>query len=328
MDKIWEEVEIKAEDGRYHKAIAPLILSASRATDIPAFYSKWFFNRLNKGFLFWENPFNKKYSKYISFEKVRVIVFWSKYPQPILPYLKILDEKKINYYFQFTLNDYENEGFESNLPSIYERIKTFINLSRKIGRERVIWRFDPLVLSKNLKIDDLIDRIRYIGNKLKFFTEKLVVSFVDIDCYKNVQRRLIRYGNKNFNKENIFKNEFTENQKIEFSKKLSALILQWKKINPDFKVSTCSENIDLSRYNIMHNKCVDDELMIRLFNDDKILMEFLGYSIEKNTSLLNNKNKRNLKDRGQRKECNCIFSKDIGFYNSCKFNCIYCYAKR
>lgn len=320
MSKIWQEIEIKTEDGSLVKAIAPIIISASRSTDIPAFYSKWFFERLEKGYVKWVNPFNRRNIQYVSFEKVRVIVFWSKNPLPITKYLKILDEKGINYYFQFTLNDYEDERFEQGIPSLKERIKTFQTLSNLIGKEKVIWRFDPLILTEKINIDNLLERISKIANHLILYTDKLVYSYVDIAIYKNVLKNILKNIIKEdesiFNSKNILKSEFNIEQKIEFAEKIQKLSKDWRKINPNFKILTCSEDIELEKYDISHNKCIDDDLIIKLFNSDEMLMEFLS------GLKLSNK----LKDKGQRKDCKCIVSKDIGKYNTCLYNCIYCYA--
>ena len=138
--------------------IAPHILSVSRATDIPAFYSEWFFYRLKEGYCKWKNPFSGK-EYVISFENVRFIVFWSKNTAPLIPYLDLLKEKNINFYIQFTLNDYEAEKFELSVPAPYERIETFKIISNKYGKDSVIWRFDPLILTDKVGIPDLINRI-------------------------------------------------------------------------------------------------------------------------------------------------------------------------
>ena len=160
-----EKVTITIDNGEQVEASAPVIISASRSTDIPAFYAKWLFNRLAKGYCAWYNPFNQQ-KMYISFKSCKVIVFWTKNPKPILPYLNILDEMGIHYYFQVTLNDYEHEGFEPNVPAIEERIETFKHLSQLIGKERVIWRFDPLIITPTIGPRELLKRIWYLGNKL------------------------------------------------------------------------------------------------------------------------------------------------------------------
>ncbi|NMC67333.1 MAG: DUF1848 domain-containing protein [Spirochaetales bacterium] len=323
MPKIWENTEIIDENGKKFEAIAPLIISASRATDIPAFYSKWFFDRLFKGYTKWINPFNKKNVQYISFEKVRIIVFWSKNPKPIIPYLKILDEKGINYYFQYTLNDYEDEKFEIGLPSLKERIKTFQALSKLIGKEKVIWRFDPLILTDSLNVENLLIKVSKIAQDLLLYTNKLVFSFVDIAIYKKVINNMIEKAPQIFNKDNILKSEFSYEQKIQFAKGIQNLQKDWKKINPNFTIATCAEDIDLKEYGIFHNKCIDDLLMVKLFNNNEYLMDFLGYELPEKLPYIS---KKELKDKGQRKNCNCIVSKDIGAYNTCLYKCIYCYA--
>ena len=129
-----ERVKIETDDGKQVEATAPVIISASRSTDIPAFYAKWFFNRLAKGYCAWYNPFNQQ-KMYISFGRCHVIVFWTKNPAPIIPYLPELDKRGIHYYFQVTLNDYVKEEFEPNVPSVEERVETFKKLSSLIGKE-------------------------------------------------------------------------------------------------------------------------------------------------------------------------------------------------
>ena len=145
----WQKVTIKTINGDV-VGIAPIIISASRATDIPAFYPEWFMHRLKEGYVKWINRFNGQ-SKYVSFEKTRAIVFWTKNPEPFMRYLPELDDTGIHYYFTFTLNDYEAEKLEPNVPELKKRIDTFRRLSEKIGKEMVVWRFDPLILTKRLR---------------------------------------------------------------------------------------------------------------------------------------------------------------------------------
>ena len=275
--------------------------------------------RLNKGYSIWKNPFNNK-DYMVSFNNARVIVFWTKNPAPMIPYLDLISDKGIHYYFQYTLNDYESEGFEPNVPSLEWRIQTFKNLSGKIGKEKVIWRFDPLILNSADSISSLVEKIKNIGDQIINLTDKLVISFVDIIKYKRVINNLL----KNFpseTKSSINDMEFTYEQKIEIANCLSELQNKWQLINPSFQIATCAEDIDLEQYRIFHYKCIDDKLLIKLFKNDAMLMDFLGYDFSENKAKHNN-----LKDRGQRKDCGCIVSKDIGFYNSCYYNCSYCYA--
>ncbi len=310
----WKKIDIKTPLGIV-KAQAPTIISASRSTDIPACYSDWFFERLKQGYVKWKNPFNGV-PLYVSFKNTRLIVFWTKNPKPILKHLDYLDENNINYYFQYTLNDYENEGLEKNVPNIESRIETFVKLSQKIGKDKIIWRFDPYILTDTTGVNELLKKTEFIGDKLKGHTNKFVFSFADIHSYKKVEN--------NLNKEYVNYIEFDDNSMNQLAIGLTELNKKW-----NFEIGTCAEKIDLSRYNISHNKCIDDDLIIKLFSKDLELMNFMGVKIQESTIFEPfckiSKNKL-LKDKGQRELCGCMFSKDIGQYNTCPHECTYCYA--
>lgn len=311
----WEKIQIVNQNGESVDAQAPIIISASRSTDIPAFYSDWLIQRMKEGYVKWKNPFNGV-SIYVTLEKARLIVFWSKNPKPLLKHLDFIKEKIPNFYFQYTLNDYELERIEPGVPSVSSRIETFIHLSEEVGKSKVIWRFDPLILTDKIGIDELLRKVENIGNQLKEYTEKMVFSFADIKLYNKVQN--------NLRKNSVNYQEFNESRMNEFALGLQQLNSSWK-----FEIGTCAEKIPLEKYGIVHNKCVDDDLMIKLFPHDKILMDFLGVSIVP-PDIFNPfgriEKSRNNKDKGQREFCGCIFSKDIGEYNTCPHLCAYCYA--
>jgi DNA repair photolyase len=326
MKQQWEKVWIKTDDGETRQGIAPVIISASRATDIPAFHSRWFINRLEKGYVRWENRFSPANPKYISLENVRLIVFWTKNPAPIIPHLEVIERKNLNFYFQYTLNDYESEKLEQAVPPLKQRIEIFKRLSERIGKERVIWRFDPLLLAEQMSVDDLLGKVRNIGNQLARHTDKLVFSFADVFNYPRVKANLIKDSDY-FNETNIHFAEFTTDKKNEMAVGLRDLLNEWRTINPDFTMATCAEDVDLERYGIAHNKCIDDELMIRLFPNDTELMSFIGYT----PGLFGNDTrttvqKQSLKDKNQRPLCGCVYSKDVGCYSTCAHYCTYCYA--
>lgn len=180
-----QTVFIRDEKGAEVTAQAPLIISASRATDIPAFYTDWFFHRLDMGYVRWRNPFSG-HDSYVSFDNTRFIIFWSKNPAPLLPYLSTLKKRGIGCYIQYTLNDYEAEGLEPNVPALAQRIDTFRRLVDALGIGAVVWRFDPLILTDKINIDTLLDKIAHIANVLAGYTEKLVFSFADIESYKSL----------------------------------------------------------------------------------------------------------------------------------------------
>ncbi len=319
--KGWEHVCLTLRDSTVSPAmstvdaIAPVIISASRSTDIPAFYGDWFMERLRAGYVKWKSPFNQS-PVYVSFEKTRVIVFWSKNPAPFLPHLDALDRLGYRYYFLFTLNDYAAEGLEPNVPPVNDRIDTFIRLSRRIGKGRVVWRFDPLILSDGITVADLLKKVRSIGVRIAPFTEWLVFSFVEIDKYAKVQRNL-KTG------ECAGVREFTDEEVAEFCAGLEHLNKKW-----GLMISACAELRDLSGYGINRGQCISYDLLTKEFGDDEALMEFLNPPGQQTLggSDTSREPSRRLKDPGQRNSCRCIVSKDIGQYSTCMHLCTYCYA--
>lgn len=326
----WDKINRQIEDGSIVPMQAPLIVSASRSTDIPAFYSDWFFHRLQVGYSAWTNPFNGVKS-YVSYENTRFIVFWSKNPRPLLDYLHILKDRNINCYIQYSLNDYEQEGLEK-VPSLSNRIETFKQLVQQLGFGSVVWRFDPMILTDRITVYDLINKVRNIGNQLKGYTEKLVFSYADISSYKKVKHNLDAGG--------INYQEWTTEQMEEFASRLSAMNQKegWK-----YQLATCGEQIDISKYGILHNRCVDADLITRLAWKDKVLMDFMKVKIEDipQATLFGQPElpdgaiplpenhyfiSKHRKDPGQRQFCECMASKDIGEYNTCPHLCEYCYA--
>lgn len=311
----WESIDIINDFGTKVKAVAPVIISASRSTDIPAFYADWFFNRLAIGHSAWINPFNGVKS-YVSYRNARLIVFWSKNPEPLLSRIDQLTDRNINSYIQFTLNDYEPEKLESGVSSLDHRIETFIKLSEKLGKGKVVWRFDPMLLTNTLSVDELLKRVEYIGNQIYPFNEHFVFSFIDIGIYKKVALNLVKADSG--------VREFSFSEKLDFANGLRDLNRKW-----GFSIGTCAEQIDLDSFDIHHNKCIDERLIIKYFSHDKKLMDFLGVKYQMPDifgnslqTLINNP----IKDKGQREFCGCIVSKDIGQYDTCPHLCEYCYA--
>lgn len=304
-DKGCTDIEV---DGEFIRAvsIAPPIISASRSTDIPGWYAEWFIERLREGYLVWVNPMNRHNVQVVDLKNVKCIVFWTKDARPIMDYLGEIDERGIGYYFQYTLNDYEKEGLEPHVPPLEQRVESFIALSKMIGPERVVWRFDPLLLSDTITIDDLVERILHLGERLHKHTETLVISFIDIDPYRGVQN--------NLNKPHLQHiREFTDDEKIEFAKRLTEINTNW-----GLQIRTCGEHLSdavgpvFAHLKITPNACIDSKMIMTLCENDPEFMQYIG--------------QLPTKDKGQRKECGCFPSKDIGMYNTCPHQCVYCYA--
>lgn len=210
----------------------PNIISVSRREDIPAFRSEWFMQKLKDGKVDLSN-FYQSYE--VSFINTKFAVFWTKNPKPLLKHLKNLP---FQYYFQYTLNDYPE--YELNVPSLEYRIKIFKALSEHIGKEKVIWRFDPIIVNNRISEDDIISRIKFIGDELYNHTEKLVFSY--IDPYQKLGE--------------TFK-EIDNSVKVSIANRLIELNKKW-----GLKLATCAEAINLD--GIEHNKCVDPELIERI----------------------------------------------------------------
>ncbi|HRX16875.1 MAG TPA: DUF1848 domain-containing protein [Spirochaetota bacterium] len=301
------------DDPQKKPARSPLIISASRATDIPAFYGDWLVNQFDQGFVNWINPYNRKQNP-IDLRNCRLIIFWTKNAAPFLKYLSYFDSKGINYYFLHTLNNYETEGYEPGVPPLKKRIRTFKMLSDLIGPEKIIWRFDPILLSDKLTLKELLLRIRQLSKELSPYTRRLIISFIKIERYKSVKRNII--------KTSFPVRELNHNEKI-FTAESIQHIFSNSSEKP-VTVQTCGTAEDFSSFGINHGSCIDYNLITDLFHNDTRLMDFLEYT----PSLFDNDNTMPsaLKASGQQPFCNCLQSADIGAYNSCPHHCVYCYA--
>jgi hypothetical protein len=168
-----------------------------------------------------------------------------------------------------------------------------------------------LILTETLSVEEILERVERVADVLSGYTEKLVFSYVDTEQYRTVRN--------NMHNSQVEYLPITEEKQVRIAMSLSRICKE-----RCMRVATCAEKIDLKKYGIEHNRCIDVELMIRLYKDDKILMEFLGY----NPDLFGESGKSNMKDKNQRKECGCIVSKDIGRYDTCPHLCVYCYANK
>ena len=264
-----------------------MIISASRRTDIPAFYSQWFFNRIKEGYVLVLNPFNPKMISKVSLHPAVIdcIVFWTKNPAPMIDKLDHLQDYK--YYFQFTLNPY-GEKLENNLPSVNKRIDIFKRLSDKIGKEKVIWRYDPILTNEEYDVSFHKEAFAQIAYGLKDHTEKCMLGF--IDHYQHIRNAVGQFNIHPLTKEEI------EEIAVSFKRTIDAY--------PSIQLDICTTKVDLRHLNIPSGLCIDKELIERI----------IGCPILAR------------KDKNQRTVCNCIESIDIGTYESCLNGCIYCYA--
>jgi hypothetical protein len=286
-----------------------VIISASRRTDIPAFYSRWLMQRIRAGFCLVANPFRPSQVVRVSLlpEDVTAMVFWSKNPQPLLGQLDELDRLGYCYYFLMTLNDYPTE-LEPNLPGLKDRIRTFIELSDKLGPKFVVWRYDPVVISNLTPAQYHETRFEKLCRALSGRTERAVVSVVDF--YRKTDRRLSELENRG-----VIVNRYTAGQP-----EMLALLTRLNQIASAYGIELCScaEEPALSAAGVKPGSCIDGVLVQKLCPQVAAPRHVfaLGDSILAG------------KDPGQRARCRCVLSKDIGANDTCLHGCRYCYATR
>ena len=266
-----------------------MIISASRRTDIPAYFSDWFFNRIKEKYVLVRNPMNAhQVSKInLSLNVVDCIVFWTKNPAPMLDRLHEL--KDYPFYFHFTLTSYDKD-IEQNVPSkSREVIDIFRRLSDKIGPDRVIWRYDPILINSKYTKEYHIEYFGKLAEKLQGYTKKCTISFLDF--YPKIKKRIAP----------LDMIDISYDKQREIAKELFQIASSF-----GIKMNTCAEKIDLADLGISHGKCIDDELISRI----------IGSPIKVE------------RDKNQRTGCGCMASMDIGQYSTCLNGCVYCYANQ
>lgn len=230
-----------------------MILQVSGRTDICALYPKWFINRLKEGYVLVRNPYNEQIVSNINISKdvVDCIAFCTKNPLKMIPYLKIIDELGYNYYFMITITPYDHD-IEPGLPPKLDIIKSFIRLSNIIGKNRVIWRYDPIFLNKRYDIEFHIKMFEKMCQLLFNYTNIVIISFLDI--YKNIVGKF---------------NELSDKQIDYLSKHLGMIAAKY-----NLRIQSCSEKYHLDKYGIVKGSCLDKQY----------IEELIGYPLEIKTN--------------------------------------------
>ena len=259
-----------------------MILNISGRTDVVAFYSEWLLNRLEEGYVDVRNPFNPKMVSRILMEDVDLLFFCTKNPLPKLDKLNKINKKM---YFHITLTSYKKD-IEPNVPSKNDIIEGIKKLSKQIGKENIVIRYDPIFINDKYTIDYHIKAFKRICELLDGYISKILISF--IDDYKNVRNnfKILKY--KKFEEED-YKRIGTSFSSIAKSHNIV--------------VHTCAEDKNLVEYGFIKDECMSKELAFKLTG--KI---YKKWKARKNVP------------------CECIEMVDIGVYNSCKHFCKYCYA--
>lgn len=228
-------------------------------------------------------------------EDVDAIVFWTKYPASLMPYFDEIKSRGYPFIFLYTLTSY-GPLLESNLPPLQDHISMFQELATKFGAERIIWRYDPIILSDQTDESFHLSNFKRLATRLEGFTRRVIISY--LDYYGFVMRRLAALEDKGFE---LWDMKKTSPPMIALSKELARIARRH-----GMEIQSCAEDRDLTKAGIMPGSCIDGKLLQRIFNRPFPLK----------------------KDPGQRKKCLCTISKDIGVYDTCAHQCLYCYAIR
>ena len=263
-----------------------MIVSASRRTDLPHWHMDWFLNRLREEYALVRNPVNPRQISHVPLRAPELdgIVFWSKYPASLLGALDALAD--IPFYIQATVNPYGRE-VEPGLPALDERIEVFRALARRLGPCRLIWRYDPILLSG--RYDEAFHRAAFetIAAALEGSAERAVVSFVD--SYRKIEKNLRALGVSLPGEEQM--------------RTLAGRLCEIAHRH-GFLLEACAEATDLTGVGVTRGKCIDAALLSRI----------AGREIPRG------------RPNGGRAACGCDASVDIGAYDTCKNGCRYCYA--
>ena len=223
-----------------------MILNTGLRTDIPGFFSEWFYNRIDDGFVYVRNPYakNQIYSYRLDPELIDCIIFCTKNPKPMFENLEKID--KFNQYWHITITPYEKE-IEPNVPPMNDVLESFKYLSKKLGKENVTLRYDPIFINEKYSLEKHIESFEYIANSLSDYTTEAIISFIDL--YEKTKR--------NFPKAR----EVTKDERLKLGKEFAQI---GKKNN--IIIKTCVEGTELDKFGIDSSGCMTKEVIERAIN--------------------------------------------------------------
>jgi len=274
-----------------------VIISASRRTDLPAFYMPWFLGRLAAGRLRTVNPFNSHQQRVVSFapEYVDAIVFWTRDPQLLaeaLPRIEALGYART--VALVTLTGLPRI-LEPDNPSLSRVLEGLDRLAAHYGDvRRISWRFDPVVEGPGGTLDDHLERFAYLAGQLEGLTKRVIVSFIDL--YRKTRRRLARVDGV------VQPAAPDRGRRGCFLARLRDLAHE-----RGMTLELCAEPENYAALGVPAGCCIDPRQLAEIF---PLRAPCPG------------------KDRGQRPACGCAPSVDVGMPDSCLHGCVYCYAAR
>ena len=260
-----------------------MIINTGSRTDIPAFFSEWFYNRINEGFVCTRNPYNDDIYRYPLDPKIiDCLCFCTKNPKPMIKDLDLISD--YNQFWFVTITPY-GKDVERNVPSFKNVIKTFKELSERLDANKISWRYDPIFINDKYSLDYHIDKFEEIASQLSTYTNDCTISFVDL--YQKVLRNFPEV------------NEVSTDERLIIGENFSRIAKEH-----GLKMKTCVEGTLLDQFGFDSSGCMTKQ----------VIENAIG------------KNLKIPKGKYEIRECNCIFGRDIGAYNTCMHGCKYCYA--
>lgn len=259
-----------------------MLINVGLRTDIVWFYSDWLFNRFREGYVYSRNPLftNKVTSYQLSPDKVDAVLFCSKNYEPALPRLHEITNR-FRTLFHFTLNGYGHD-IEPAVPSVSERLETLKELSKLVGKQRLFWRYDPILVTPRYPPrwhDAMFD---YLAEQIAPYVSGCIVNFVDVFIKLSSRiPEIVRLTGED--------------------KRHILLPIADAAERHNLPVRCCAMGID---YGIPRHGCITLE----------------------DISRANGCRFRDIKHVGNQRKCQCIISRDIGWYDSCPGGCRYCNA--
>jgi len=269
-----------------------MIVSVSRRCDIPRYQFEWFMELLNVGFVEVPNPFNSRQIRRVSLapEDVDLFVFWTRDPRYILANADQLTERGFPFYVMITATGYPKTLEPSMVPT-QEVLQTMKELAQKIGPDRVIWRYDPIIVSSITDEDFHRKNFSALAQELAGSVRRIIISIYDE--YRESKKRLERMEQSG------------KLRLLDTGDGLVALLGDLAKSAQaaGLEIQSCAEKEDFSPLGIKPGACIDAALIEKIFS-----LKLGG------------------KDKNQRPHCLCSKSVDIGVYGTCAARCVYCYA--
>lgn len=272
-----------------------VIISASRRTDIPAYHFNWFMQKINRGYLYRIHPYlgiKSKNKTSLAPGDILAIFFWTKNPAPSFSGLKTLMEMDYQLYFHYTINSYGPE-LEPGIPPLKERLQSMKTLASIVGKDRIIWRYDPIILSNKYSISWHLKEFNQLADAVCLYCRRVIISFYD--PYRKSIPRMVPFGVLG----GVNKSELWSNETASFVDRLAHTAQK-----RGLEIQSCAEDLPLNKSGVKAGACIDIDLINRI-------QDTSYYSV---------------KDPRQRENCLCTSSVDIGLYNTCCSGCLYCYA--